>query len=350
MRSNHLLIPLLIIIALPVFAQQTDMSMIPYRKGNLWGYASPDKTMLITPAYEQVNFFYEGYASVKKGSKFGYINKEGKVVIPFNYYTAKPFRFGYVDNGANRKSDTVLFAGASLRQDGYEICITTNGTTMPKCPAIKENSVAEDKLTNLNTYEKVYSNIVANGNVYDKIVDDYKMNGGDDTYYIAMKNNIMGILNNKFEVVVPFEYSTLKKLGNSKGDLLLTEKNNLSGILNTSGSVYLPVENNRVSFIKTNGRKEYLVVAKNGIAELKDIQLANVINGNYSDIMYDNEGGFILTGTNKLQGYYFTATGKLVTAKFSNIKQMIGGEYIIASNQAGRSGYINSNGTEFFED
>ena len=37
----------------------------------------------------------------------------------------------------------VLFAGASLRADGYEICINTKGETMPKCPAINESSAPD---------------------------------------------------------------------------------------------------------------------------------------------------------------------------------------------------------------
>jgi hypothetical protein len=30
-----------IVLSLPAFAQQPDLSLIPYRQGDLWGYANP---------------------------------------------------------------------------------------------------------------------------------------------------------------------------------------------------------------------------------------------------------------------------------------------------------------------
>ena len=82
MNSKNLILVLFLAFAIPVFAQEPDMSLIPYRKGNLWGYAAPDKSIVITPEYEEANLFYEGFAVVKKGGKYGYINKDGKIVIP----------------------------------------------------------------------------------------------------------------------------------------------------------------------------------------------------------------------------------------------------------------------------
>ena len=124
--------------------------------------------------------------------------------------TERPFG-GYFDDLANNKTDTILFAGASLRKDGYEICINTRGERMPKCPAINENSVANNNSI-ADTSEKVYGMVVANGNLYDKIIDDYKITGSDDNYYIAVKNNLLGVFNNKFAVVIPFVHSFINSL------------------------------------------------------------------------------------------------------------------------------------------
>ena len=89
MNSKNLMLALFLAFTVPVFAQDADMSLIPYRQGNLWGYASPDNQIVIKPVYNDANLFYEGYASVKKGNMYGYINKAGKVVIPFKFYSAK---------------------------------------------------------------------------------------------------------------------------------------------------------------------------------------------------------------------------------------------------------------------
>jgi len=123
MNSKKLLFAsLLVLLTLPVFSQQLDLSLIPYRQGNLWGYASPDRTIVIKPAYDEANWFVSGYAVVKKGNKYGYINRAGKLVIPFKFYAAKPFRYGYFDNagkhmvgGKTVKTRTVSYLRVRLQ-------------------------------------------------------------------------------------------------------------------------------------------------------------------------------------------------------------------------------------------
>ncbi len=52
MNSKKIILALLLLITIPVFAQEADMSLIPYRKGDLWGYASPDKKIVIKPVWK----------------------------------------------------------------------------------------------------------------------------------------------------------------------------------------------------------------------------------------------------------------------------------------------------------
>lgn len=52
-------------------------------------------TEAIAPQYEDVGHFGEGLAPVKKNGKWGFIDKEGKVVIPFQYDYAWGFNEGY---------------------------------------------------------------------------------------------------------------------------------------------------------------------------------------------------------------------------------------------------------------
>ena len=59
MKTKNLLTAFLIVFALSVFAQDADLTLIPYRQGNLWGYAGPDKKIVIAPAYEESELFSE---------------------------------------------------------------------------------------------------------------------------------------------------------------------------------------------------------------------------------------------------------------------------------------------------
>src|SRR5690606_33929540 len=132
-------------------------------------YATPDKKVVIQPKYAEANWFSEGLASVKVGNKWGYINKSGKLVIPARYTVAKSFRKGYMPDKASAEGIPVIFAGASLTKDGYEICITEKGVRMPQCPAILESSVQQNqKPVAAVQIRKTYS-MPNNEGLFDKI-------------------------------------------------------------------------------------------------------------------------------------------------------------------------------------
>ncbi len=357
-RKNIVTALLIMLFASPVFAQDADMTLIPYRQGDLWGYADSDKKIVIKPEYNEANFFYEGFASVKKGTKFGYINKTGKVIIPFKFYTAGPFRFGYMSKAAKAKivtaddltenQNVILFAGASLRTDGYEICINAKGETIPKCPAINENSAPDMNEKSTNTFKSNYSTINKT-DLFDKIVNDYKMLGREDSYYIALRNNSQGVFNNKFEVIVPFEYDSIKKINIGGMIYLQVSKNGMHGVLYGNGSPYITADNSSILYLKAKNEKDYFIISKEGKTSIKDIQYRNVVEANYKSISYDIEGGFVLTGNENLKGFYFL-NNQLLEPKYADVKLVKGGKYLIITTATGKTGFVNEYGVEFFEE
>lgn len=349
MNYKKLLLVYLITFSLPVFAQQADMSLIPYRQGNLWGYASPDKKIVITPVYNDANLFYMGYASVKKGTKYGYINKAGKVVIPFKFFSAGRFRYGYTDNVKTHKSDTVLFAGAALTANDIERCIDTRGKRMAKCPAINENSVLGNNKQLIKDSAISLLTTLRKSETFDMVTEQYQLPGIDADYFVAVKDNKYGILNNKFEMIIPFEYSLIKKLKVDNTIYLVVEKNGLKGLLNGDGSIAINVVNSRLEFVKASNGFNYFIVAKDGNTGIVDNKMTALVNANYYDIQYDIAGGFVLTGTNNLKGAYFL-NNKLIEAKYAEVMILNNGNYALVKMQNGRSGYVNNEGIDFFED
>lgn len=65
--------------------------LIPYRVGNKWGYSDAAKKMVITPRYDEVRLFAGERAAVRSGIYWGFINKNGNVVIPIKYYAVSDF-------------------------------------------------------------------------------------------------------------------------------------------------------------------------------------------------------------------------------------------------------------------
>jgi len=49
--------------------------LIPYRKGDKWGYCDWNKKIVIPIQYDDVDFFREGLARVEINGKYGYIDK-----------------------------------------------------------------------------------------------------------------------------------------------------------------------------------------------------------------------------------------------------------------------------------
>jgi hypothetical protein len=356
MNCKNLIPALLLAFTIPTFAQTPDITLIPYRKGDLWGYATPDKTIIINPEYQEAQLFYEGFAAVKKGGKFGYINKEGKVVIPFKFFTAKPFQFGFYgsDTRPNPKDKapvsqkTVLFAGASLQATGYEICIDTKGVQLAKCPAINDNIVTDNDKPATVTVISNYSTI-QKSDLFDKITGDYKIiANADETYYIAVRNGNYGVFNNKFDVIVPFEYSSIDKINIGPMVYLKVEKAGLTGILFGTGSPYLAVENTKIQNIKSANGSNYFIFTKDGQTGIKDTKYKNIAEPIYTDIIYDSTGGFFITA-NGYKGFIFP-NQNILLPRFADVVPVKNGELVRVKNLAGKWGYVNSNLAEFFED
>ncbi len=354
MNLKNLILILFLAFTVPLFAQDADLTLIPYRHGNLWGYASPNKNIVIKPEYAEANFFYEGFAVVKKGDKYGYINKAGKVVIPFKFFSAKSFRFGYIPktttplNAEDNNQTEVLFAGASLLASGYEICINTKGEKLLKCPAINENSVPELNKPNTVTIVSNYSTIQKT-ELFDNIIADYKMPGVEENFYIATRNNKNGVFNNKFDVIVPFEYDKIEKVNIGIMVYLIVEKDGLKGMLFGNGSPYMAVENTKLLYVKSSKGNNYFIFTKDGKTGLKDSRYQMLAEPIYNDIVYLEDAGFVLTGSNNLKGFYFMNTN-LVEPKYADVMTIKREEFILVKLASGKLGYINNNLVEFFED
>lgn len=349
MFLKKILIALILVMATGEGFAQFDMSLVPYRSGAKWGYASLDKQVVISPKYDDANWFSNGYASVKVGNKYGYINKQGKMVIPARFTVAKPFRKGYLPRPNKETGDSVLFAGASLQANGYEMCIDTKGNRMSKCPAINEQSIAENREPVATvTREKTYTLPNSDG-LFDKIVDDYKIPGSDETYYIAVKGDKYGVFNSKFETIVPFQYNSIKIMQTGKSPFLQVNQAGMFGVVMPQGNVSIAPEYTNLNIVDAADGKEYVIIQKGGKTYVKDINNNDIISTGFADITYDEAGGFVITGDNNARGFYFM-DNSVIQPKYKDIKLMSGGKFLMVTTENGRTGYISANGEEYFSE
>lgn len=331
------------------YAQQIDLSLIPYRVGDKWGYASADKKIIIPAKYSDASWFSEGLAAVKIGNKYGYINKQGKLVIPAKFTVAKSFRKGYMPNPGKTGGDSILFAGASIRADGYEQCINTKGILFTKCPAISDVALVENRIpVETVVREKTYS-LPNNNGLFDKIVDDYKIEGSEETYYIAQKNNLYGVFNSKFDTIVPFQYTTIKVNRTGKKPFLQVSKDGMQGALLYNGTTAISTDNTSLQPVYTSDGTEYMIIQRGGKMYVRDLANKDIIANGYNNIIYDNQGGFVVTGDNDMRGYYFL-DNTVIMPKYKDITLVNGTRYLQVRTSNGKIGYISSTGNEYFEE
>ncbi|WP_420149476.1 WG repeat-containing protein [Spirosoma sp.] len=69
-------------------------TLIPYRKGDKWGFCDENKNIVIPCHYNEAGVFREGLARVQQGGQWGFINLTGDLVIPCQYNGAKSFSEG----------------------------------------------------------------------------------------------------------------------------------------------------------------------------------------------------------------------------------------------------------------
>ncbi len=85
-----ILITLLILLLFPVvYCENKEIDelpyLIPYRKGDKWGFCDKDKNIVIECKYSETYPVRGELLKVKKNGRYGCINRQGKVVIPFIY-------------------------------------------------------------------------------------------------------------------------------------------------------------------------------------------------------------------------------------------------------------------------
>lgn len=93
-----------------------------FKKDTLWGFMDKEGTVVVKPIYKQVNAFFEGMAAVcLSDNKWGYINKKGEMVIKPVYAVAYRFSDGVAVVSTGKTSyDTDKLTGV-INKSGKEI-------------------------------------------------------------------------------------------------------------------------------------------------------------------------------------------------------------------------------------
>ena len=166
--------------------------LVPYTKNKLWGYSDLEQNVVISPKYKRADLFHNGLARVKSAENdlYGIINENDEVIIPFEYESSATL--GHYVN------DRIYFKKGELF--GF-----FNGKGEVVIPA---------------QFELVYG---------------FSENS---PRIPAKKNGKFGIIDINGNTVLPFEYPSMSKPGESGYITVFTDKGN--GVIDMTGKFIVP--------------------------------------------------------------------------------------------------------------
>lgn len=162
-----------------------SQELIPYRKGDSWGFSTKDKNMIIPVVYDNAWPFKNGVAKVEMKGKQGIIDTTGKIVIPLKY------------ESCNQVDDYII--------------------------------VRKKKIFS----KKIKSGVV---DLNDKIVIPIKYNSvyrHHNGYWQVSIDKKKGIIRPKSEIVIPIEFDNILKTNLS--DILRVKKDGKWGLFTLDG-------------------------------------------------------------------------------------------------------------------
>lgn len=155
--------------SLALFGQ--NETMIPYKKGQLWGFSDTLGVLKIPAIYDTVYFFEDGEARVVKNKLSGYINQQHKVIIPCSNSICKRIEFSVqVNDLFVRKSHYLI-----KRNGKYGILDQTNKLKLAL--------------------------------IYDQVQE---LNSG---FFLVKRNKLYGLIrrvNEEYKLIIPISYLSVK--------------------------------------------------------------------------------------------------------------------------------------------
>jgi len=96
--------------------------LAPVINNGKWGYINKDMKLVIPCLYDDAEPFYEGYAAVKINDRWGFINKNNEILIKPEYYLVSNFNGGYaIGIKALEKNGQVYYFSEIIDHNGSKI-------------------------------------------------------------------------------------------------------------------------------------------------------------------------------------------------------------------------------------
>ena len=227
-----------------------DHSVIPFKDNEKWGYKDKNSKIIIAPKYDKASQFQNNVAVVKLNGKNGLINKRDSIIISFGRYDDI---YVFKEKRARIKKNN-LFGIIDIK--GYEVmpCIYKS------CDNYRFGLC---QLTDKNDKEGIFdlNGIIVIPFVYDDLIQ-MQLEG----VIKAKMNGKYGYINYNNETLIRFDYDYIDQPSNG---MIAIKKGNKYGFINTLGEEIVPCIYDKVYPFTEYGKASVIKNGKSGYV-LKD--------------------------------------------------------------------------------
>ncbi len=276
------------------------------------GILLKDGSEKLFPQYDATYWYKDNLGVAIKDKKYGFIKKNGDIIIPLKYEDAFPFYNAYASIKSNDKwnyinaqgqiifSDSLIFNYRPIIDNKAVFMVSGNEVEKRKRMHSEDRTGSQVFVEYLNQIKKLQLKeglININGKIiiepiYDEI-SGYFING-----FMRVRNNRKaGIVNENGEVVIPIEYDNVLDY---KNGMFTAEKNNKWGIIDTENEVIIPFEYGRIRHFEndlaliTNKGTGYINKEKQIVIEPQNsFNLSGDFYNGLALVKKDNKYGFI---------------------------------------------------------
>lgn len=229
--------------------------LIPYRKGNKWGFCNRKKEIVIACEYDSVELFAEGLAIVGRKQKYilkyGFIDKRGNEVIPLIYDGVYSFSEGLarVNIGSYRY-------GFINKNGDVIIPFVYDDDLHPTEKDWKKYHYFSDGLARVSM--KGQDGIIdKSGNIVVPFIYDY-IGPFKEGLALVVKDQKRGFIDKLGNVIIPLIYQSYKyyDYDDFSEGLVCVTKESRSGFINKNGNVIIPFQ-----YVDVKSFSESLAVA-----------------------------------------------------------------------------------------
>lgn len=329
-----------------------QIRLIPYRKGDKWGFCDANKNILIEPKYDDASRFNEGFSAVSLNRKESFVDKAGNEVIPFKYDYVGSFNEGLAYVSLNGKRGFIDKTGKEITPIKYDdadsfnegvASVKLNGKygfvdkTGKEITPIKYDLVCSfDKGLALVELNRKYGFIDKTGNEIVSIKYDLARPFNKDLATVEL-NNKWGLINQEGKEITPIEYDFLYS---STEGLFCAKLNGKWGLINNTGKEITPIKYDNADYFNEG----MAMVQLNYKWGCIDKEGKEIIPIKYDEVFLFDEG-LAIVGLNDQYGI-ISRTGKEVVSFNKYEAIYYGGKNFFRVELNGKTGFINKIGKE----